>query len=268
MRHPEAHPSVTYEQERLLRQLILEFVRAVADRGASLPKIKLVKLLYLVDLAAWETKGEIATGLDWMYYHYGPYARSLEPVLDRYEGQYFEVRQLSRQATSRAVAEASRLIHGQVPIENEVVYLFIPIPGLPDEAIEDSVVAGIAERLAQRWAAASTEEILRVVYETQPIARGTRYEPIDWNLQPRTVGVFGNRARSFALSGATRQSLDEAWAEWEATGHDRGRAYEPEAWLFDNLWLEFNERQRQEVEKELPAVRVARPRPRRLHLDD
>ena len=257
-----------YEQERLLRQLILEVVRAVADRGASLPKIKLFKLLYLIDLAAWETQGEIATGLDWVYYHYGPYARALEPVLERYEGQYFETRQLSRQATSQVVAEANRLGRGPVPTENEVVYLFNPLPGLPDEPIEDSVVAGLAERIAHRWAAATTEEILRFVYGTEPIARGTRYEPIDWNLQPRTVGVFGNRARSFVLSDTARQSLDEAWAEWEATGRDRGRTYEPEAWLFDSLWLEFNDRQREDKERPVPAVRIAPPEARRLHLDD
>jgi len=180
---------VNFDQERLLRQVILYFTHAVADRGSSLPKIKLVKLLYLVDLAGWHERGTPVTGLDWVFFHYGPYAPSLEPLLDRYEGQYFERRKLSRQATQRLVGEASQLGRATVPTENEVVFLFIPLANLPDEPVEDSLVAGLAERVAQRWAGSATEDLLRFVYATQPIAKGRRYEPIDWNLQPRDSGT-------------------------------------------------------------------------------
>src|SRR2546427_287138 len=54
---------VTYEQESQLRQIVGRFVEAVANRGASLPKIKLVKLIYLLDLEAYRERGYPITGL-------------------------------------------------------------------------------------------------------------------------------------------------------------------------------------------------------------
>lgn len=259
---------MNFDQERLLRQVILYFTHAVADRGSSLPKIKLVKLLYLVDLAGWHERGTPVTGLDWVFFHYGPYAPSLEPLFDRYEGQYFERRQLSRQATQRLVGEASQLGRATVPTENEVVFLFIPLANLPDEPVEDSFVAGLAERVAQRWAGSATEDLLRFVYATQPIAKGRRYESIDWNLQPRDSGIFGNRARTFVLPPDVRQRLESTWRDWETTGRDRGGPYEPEAWLFDDEWRAFNQRTEVGEVRAVPRVRIVGPRARRQHLDD
>jgi hypothetical protein len=227
---------VTYEQESQLRQVILCFVQAVADRGGSLPKIKLVKMLYLLDLEAFKRRGVPATGLDWQFFHYGPYTATLEPVLERAEGSYFERLELPRQQSHRWAALASQLSRTQVPVENEVVYLYKPLYGLPDEPIADSFVAQLAQFVSQRWAAADTDAILRHVYATEPVARGRRYEPIDWNLAPREPGIFGNHARHFLIPEAVRESVDAAWATWRETSGDVWAEHQPERWLFDERW--------------------------------
>jgi len=227
---------VTYEQESQLRQVILRFVEAVADRGSSLPKIKLVKLLYLLDLEAWKRKGALATGLDWQFFHYGPYTTTLEPVLEKAEGVYFHRIDLRRSQVQRLAAIASRLGRAQVPVENELIYLYKPLPGLPDEPIADQFVAGIADRIVQKWAGEDTDTILAAVYATEPIAQRVRYQPIDWNLAPREPGIYGNLARHFTISEPLRQSIEQKWAVWQETGRDRWLSYEPEPWLFDDAW--------------------------------
>jgi hypothetical protein len=216
--------------------VILRFVQAVADGGASLPKIKLVKLLYLLDLEAWRQQGAPATGLDWQFFHYGPYAFALEPLLERAEGVYFARVELHRGQQQRIASTVSRLGRSDVPIENELVYLYRPLGGLPDEPIADAFVAGLADRISARWAAEDTDSILGFVYRTEPIANGKRYAPIDWNLAPREPGLFGNRARHFAISESLRASINASWESWRTAGSDRWTSYEPEPWLFDDRW--------------------------------
>lgn len=233
----KALPPVTYEQERLLRQVILEFVRAVDDRGSSLPKIKLVKLLYLVDFEAWKRRGIVSTGLEWSFYHYGPYTTTLEPVLERAEGQYFNRVELPREQSRHLQMKAAQLGNAQVPLESEVVYLYRPIPFLADEPIEDLFVAELVSTVAARWAAATTDEILEHVYATPPIARGVRYRLIDWNLAERGAALFGSKARYFQISDATRAEIDNVWNTWRRTGRDGWTAaYEPEERFFDDVF--------------------------------
>jgi hypothetical protein len=244
---------VTYEQETQLRQVILRFVEAAADRDVSLPKIKLVKLLYLLDLEAWKRKGAPTTGLDWQFFHYGPYTPTLEPVLERAEGVYFNRIQLQRSQSQQFAAAARMLGGADVPIENEVVYLYKPLRGLPDEPIADPFVARIADQIAQKWAGADTEAILTFVYGTEPISQGKKYTPVDWNLAPREVGPFGSRARHFAISDDVRRSISGGWTAWSETGADQWLPYEPESWLFDEQW--FAALARMDEDEGAPAVR-------------
>lgn len=46
-------------------------------------KTRLVKLLYLVDLLNVRDRNEQATNLEWVFYHYGPYAFGIDTVTTR-----------------------------------------------------------------------------------------------------------------------------------------------------------------------------------------
>lgn len=54
-------------------------------------KTRLVKLLYLVDLLNVRDRGEQATGFEWIFYHYGPYAFGIDAVIDRQAGNTIDV---------------------------------------------------------------------------------------------------------------------------------------------------------------------------------
>lgn len=259
---------VTYEQERQLRQLILFFVQAVADRGASLPKIKLFKIFYLLDLEIWRLRGAVATGLDWVFYHYGPYAHALEPVLERAEGVYFERRELRAHESRQLAAKAAQLGEAGIPLENEVVYLYRPLRGLPDERIEDSFLLRVAQRISGKWAASDTASLLEHVYSTPPIAHGKRYQPIDWNLAPREVGRYGSRARYFLFPDETRAAIETAWSRWQESGADRWTPYEPAEWLFDEVWEHALGRMDADEGKPATGLRIAGDLPQGQRLDD
>jgi len=64
-----------------LNELISYIVARVKDAGGPLGRTKLVKLLYLMDLEHYRRTGKLLTGLDWVFYHYGPYVMALPGIL-------------------------------------------------------------------------------------------------------------------------------------------------------------------------------------------
>ncbi len=50
---------------------------------AGFGKTKLVKLLYLIDVAFYRVCSRKLTGFDWIFYHYGPYALVVDDVLQQ-----------------------------------------------------------------------------------------------------------------------------------------------------------------------------------------
>jgi hypothetical protein len=64
-----------------LRNLIAYVVCKLVDMEASFGKTKLVKLLYLIDVENYRLFSHTLTGLDWVFYHYGPYAFEVDQTL-------------------------------------------------------------------------------------------------------------------------------------------------------------------------------------------
>ena len=67
---------------QLLRHLISHTVTELTDMGAGFGKTKLVKLLYLMDVENYRRRQETISGLEWCFYHYGPYAFEIDSVLN------------------------------------------------------------------------------------------------------------------------------------------------------------------------------------------
>ncbi|MGV1049338.1 MAG: type II toxin-antitoxin system antitoxin SocA domain-containing protein [Solirubrobacterales bacterium] len=70
-----------------LEELILYVVGRSRDRGATLTRTKLVKLVYLIDVARAEGLGRTLTDLRWRFLHYGPYAPELGAALEELESR-------------------------------------------------------------------------------------------------------------------------------------------------------------------------------------
>ncbi len=66
----------------LLHNLIAHVVTELADMEVGFGKTKLVKLLYLIDVENCRRRRGTLSGLEWHFYHYGPYAFEIDDALD------------------------------------------------------------------------------------------------------------------------------------------------------------------------------------------
>lgn len=64
----------------LIKRLILYIVDQLQDQGGMIGKTRIVKILYLVDVEHYRVYGRILTGLEWVFYHFGPYAYEIDTI--------------------------------------------------------------------------------------------------------------------------------------------------------------------------------------------
>ena len=67
----------------VIEDAITLLAEQATSHGVGLTRTKLVKLLYFVDLRAWERLGHTVTGVEWLWHHYGPYSSSIVEACDR-----------------------------------------------------------------------------------------------------------------------------------------------------------------------------------------
>ena len=68
--------------DRILHNLITHTVSQLADMDTGFGKTKLVKLLYLIDVENYRRRRKTLSGLEWRFYHYGPYAFEIDNALE------------------------------------------------------------------------------------------------------------------------------------------------------------------------------------------
>jgi hypothetical protein len=71
------------DDRRTLEDAITLIAATCQRSGYELTRTKLVKLLYFVDVRAWERSGRVLTGVDWMWHNYGPYSAEIVSTCDR-----------------------------------------------------------------------------------------------------------------------------------------------------------------------------------------
>ena len=119
-----------------LRELIAYLVGRSVERGATLNRTKLIKLLYLVDVESVQAAGRPFTSLRWVFFHYGPYAFELIEELEAIEGSEVAVR----------------------PYHESVLY--VAAPGAPDPTWWPAVLAPRFNRIVDRWAGEELNPLL------------------------------------------------------------------------------------------------------------
>jgi hypothetical protein len=68
-----------------LSDLIAYVITKLNDMEVSFGKTKLIKLLYLIDVETYKISLHTLTGLNWIFYHYGPYAFEVDDALKQLE---------------------------------------------------------------------------------------------------------------------------------------------------------------------------------------
>ena len=71
--------------DHLLRHLIAHVITELTDMNVGFGKTKLIKLLYLIDVENYRSRRTTISGLEWYFYHYGPYAFEIDTALEDLE---------------------------------------------------------------------------------------------------------------------------------------------------------------------------------------
>lgn len=143
------------------KEIALQILNEAADRGTSLGKTQLVKLLYLAEVQYYKATQQRLTALEWIFYHYGPYAFELESVLS---GPEFEKTQIKTEDEKDFIryTVAERALAYKTSLEPKITLLIKKIVG--------------------EWKEKPLPELLDYVYfETEPMqVVKRRGDPLDF----------------------------------------------------------------------------------------
>ena len=145
-----------------LKRLLIHIIREVRDAQGSLTKTKLVKLLYLIDVEAYQEFGRTITGTQWTFFLYGPYAAEIDNALNSLAGHRVEETEFLSSRGRRGYTYQ----RDEDPRLHEVLSL--------DERL-------VVQDVLRRWADEELNQILDFVYfKTPPMAHARFDAPLDF----------------------------------------------------------------------------------------
>ena len=152
-----------------LADLITYIISELVDMESSFGKTKLVKLLYLIDVEAYRLHGHTLTGLNWIFYHYGPYTTEIDEVL----------KQLDLDVPQEAIITRS----------GHVAKVFKPSRDLTSNFAKSSTIDKlIVDRVIETWGLEELNELLNYVYfNTEPMQNAERGCVLDFSTVRRSV---------------------------------------------------------------------------------
>ena len=142
-----------------LQSLIAYMHARAEDRGIALHRTKLVKLLYLIDVERARGRRASLTGLEWTFSHSGPHSEAVAGTVKR----------MTDTELSMPTWRESRLRRGA--------------PSAPDGEDWPPPTKGTVDRVMDRFAARSVDELLDHVYfHTGPMRGARRGATLDMEL--------------------------------------------------------------------------------------
>jgi hypothetical protein len=177
-----------------LPNLISAIVSEVTGRGSYITKTKLLKLLYLFDVEYYRTHRETFTGLNWEYFHLGPWTGEYDPILDD-------------------LVVAGKLLRAPSPYADHETELYRTSDAVPiKQALPVFSDENILRVLLNTWAEKTTNEILNYVYfHTEPMIHGERYESLDFSLIAEERAPIYRRSSS----GKTQKEINNLRKKFE-----------------------------------------------------
>jgi len=147
----DIHSRITY----IISQLV--------EAEVSFGKTKLIKLIYLIDVEFYRSFSRQLTNLEWIFYHYGPYAFSLDQTFSELE---LDIPQEDVFTTSGKKAKVFRLEeHVKSDLENSTG--------------ADKI---IIDRIVKSWGHSDLNPLLSFVYfHTEPMATAEHGELLDFS---------------------------------------------------------------------------------------
>jgi hypothetical protein len=69
--------------EEAVKNSVFYILERAENQKIPIGKTRLIKLLYLIDIENYRLNQKVLTGLDWIFYKYGPYAFEVDKFLDK-----------------------------------------------------------------------------------------------------------------------------------------------------------------------------------------
>ncbi len=166
------------------KSLALAILTSAADKGATVGKTKLLKLLYLADIEYFRRHRSTLTGLNWIFYLYGPWADEFDLLIsDLQTRAEIEVREWQAQS-----------IDGSAMVVREKLDL--------SRVISETDEYFRVKHMVETWLDQSTPDLLDYVYfETAPMATAVKMMPLDFSVVPREAPQLYRRPKSAASVG-------------------------------------------------------------------
>ena len=171
-------------KKEVVKAAILYLFKIADEERISFGRVRLMKFLYLLDVEHYRYYGEICTGLEWVFYKYGPFAFELESFL----------------------AEI-KIKNEEIPLEKgktlkKLNYDF----DLRDEAAKPPFKCkGILDNLFKEWGLADLNRLLDHVYfGTEPMIDVRLHQRLDF-----TKIVPYKKSQAITISPATKKKLKE-----------------------------------------------------------
>ncbi len=154
--------------DRLLHNLIAHTVSQLADMDTGFGKTKLVKLLYLIDVENYRRRRKTLSGLEWRFYHYGPYAFEIDEALEELSLDIPQETVTTRQGHNAIVFRSTRDLS---PILSD----YVKLPELR-----------LVNRTIQEWGETDFNSLLNHVYfHTEPMKDAKRGDILDFSTVQR-----------------------------------------------------------------------------------
>jgi len=153
-----------------LRDLIKYIVWRVEDEGGVLGITRLVKLLYLIDVEYYRRHRRLLTGLEWIFYYYGPYALEIPDIL--------------------------RSLDLEIPQEEKAIGKGRSLKRLKTEGLLEADIGTLLptpdmlsiDRVVKRWAIEDLNGLLSYVYfDTEPMEDVLLGKPLKFDSIPKLV---------------------------------------------------------------------------------
>jgi uncharacterized protein YwgA len=135
----------------------------LADMEASFGKTKLVKLLYLIDIDNYRSRGEKLTGLNWKFYYYGPYSAEIDDALKKLD-LYIAEEEIITTTQHRA-------------------FIYKPQRDAEESFLEEASYTEhlLVDRVLKKWGLEELNPILSYVYfHTEPMKGAKRGDVLDF----------------------------------------------------------------------------------------
>jgi len=171
-------------KKEVVKAAILYLFKIADEERISFGRVRLMKLLYLLDVEHYRYYGETCTGLEWVFYKYGPFAFELESFL-----------------------EEIRIDNEEIPLEKGKILKKLSYDfDLRDEVANPPFKCkGILDNLFKEWGSADLNRLLDYVYfGTEPMIDVRLHQRLDF-----TKIVPYEKVQAITISPATKKKLKE-----------------------------------------------------------